>query len=359
MDHNRSAVERSEAEEEEEERRLAEKQAEIENQMAKSGTSIDSGDTIRLKHHRIFLSWAPAILGKECRDLYILNWTIMCLLFLCVSVSSGAFVMTQVWLVHTPARTRAHAHAREIHARIHKTCILCVSDEHIPTTCMTQVWLFTNRASEEVHLVEASGYMRNLAVSAAYYSRSAFVAAILNQTHLLQAFQQESGKKANHLQQQHLENYEAISNAHLMHYYSDPNITVSMPAGQYWMAEKLSFWELGNDLARRIERAATVPMEELADPTFDIGNMTESKSQLVYLSENIFRSLVPAFERATQIYEQDMLHLHELIVLVVSISTSVQCALIAFIAIVTLRGIWRTIYVMDHILVACTLAVSE
>ena len=268
-------------------------------------------------------------------------------------------------LAHTRARTHTDAQLARTRARTHTDAqylyIFVCQHEHIHTVCtvcMTQVWLFTNRASEEVHLVEASGYMRSLAISSAYYSRSSFVAAFLNQSHLVHEFEQGAAKRASHLQTQHLENYEAISNAHLMHYYTDPNITVTMPAGKYWVVEKLSFWELGNDLARRIERAATVTMEELADPLFDIANITESKTQLVYLSENIFRALLPAFERATQIYEQDMLHLHELIILVVSVSTSVQCALIAFMALVTLRGIWRTIYVMDHVLVACTLAFS-
>ena len=117
-----------------------------------------------------------------------------------------------------------------------------------------------------------------------------------------------------------------VASKHLAHFYADPNITVAIPAGKHWVIEQTSFWELGNDVARRMERAAATKPVDLANPDFHISNISEPKSHLVYINENLFRALLPAFEEVTEIYQNDMLHLHELIVQVVAVSTAVQCA---------------------------------
>ena len=209
-----------------------------------------------------------------------------------------------------------------------------------------------------MHLVEASGYLRTQCVTAAFDARSSMLAALQNQTDKVLDFEHRAAGLASQLQLIHLENYEAIASKHMMEFYSLPNITLAVPAGDHWILEKLTFWELGNEAARRIERGAAASIEDLADPDYHVTNISEAKSQLVYINENLFRAILPGFEAATEIYQNDMLHLHELIVQVVAISTAVQCALIFVIAVVSVRGIWVTMFIMHHYLVACTLAFS-
>ena len=67
----------------------------LEKQMARSGSS-DGSTNFRVRYQRIFLTWSPSILGRECKDLVMLDRMICVLTVLCIAVSAGAFVMTQV-----------------------------------------------------------------------------------------------------------------------------------------------------------------------------------------------------------------------------------------------------------------------
>jgi hypothetical protein len=288
--------------------------AALEKKAARSATTSDS-DNSRDKTVRLYLTWLPNILGTELSDLQRLRRYIMLLLGLLISVSAAAYGVSQLWL-------------------------------------------FTQQAQAEVHLVEAAGKLRAMCISALFYSRSSVLAAILNRTEDVHALEVEAGALAEALQLQHVDNYESITRQNMRDVYVTRNITTMVPIGDRWYEKKISFWEMGNEVARRMRRASLVTVEDLVSTDYHVQNISEAKLAMVYAAENVFRSTLPAFERVTKLYELDMSELSVLTNIVVAVSTSIHCILLLLIAFVAIRGNGTTIQAMHHYIFINVMAFS-
>jgi len=250
---------------------------ELEKKVARSATTSDS-DNSRDKTVRLYLTWVPNILGTELADLQKLRMYIVTMMMILLCVSATAYGVSQLWL-------------------------------------------FTRQAQEEVHLVEAAGALRAMCISSLYYSRSSLLAAISNHTDEVLSLEHKSNILAEKLQLQHVANYEQIKRAHMKEVYITQNITTMVPIGNLWKERTLSFWEMGKEVSRRMQRASLVSIPELVDKNFRLSNISEAKLSMVYIAENTFRSAVPAFERITKLYEDDMSQLSMVTNIVVAVST--------------------------------------
>jgi hypothetical protein len=231
-----------------------------------------------------------------------------------------------------------------LHIRLLVTLLCCIS---IAAYIISQLWLFTQQAQEEVHLVEASGELRTLCISALFYARSSVLAAVDNHTELVEDLEHQAAALAERLQLQHLDNYENIKRAAMKEAYVRKNITTMVPVGRHWIEQTLSFWEMGNEIARRMRRASQMSVEDLISIDYDTANISEAKLGMVYLSENVFRAALPAFDEMTSQYENDMANLATTTNVVVSLSTGLHCLVLIFIAIVAIRGNATTIQVLN------------
>jgi len=288
--------------------------AALEKKAARSATTSDS-DNSRDKTVRLYLTWLPNILGTELSDLRRLRLYIMLLLGLLICVSAAAYGVSQLWL-------------------------------------------FTQQAQAEVHLVEAAGKLRAMCISALFYSRSSVLAAISNHTEDVHALEVKAGALAEALQLQHVDNYESITRPHMLEVYVTRNITTMVPIGDRWYEKKISFWEMGNEVARRMRRASLVTVKDLVSTDYHGANISEAKLAMVYAAENVFRSVLPAFERVTKLYELDMSELSVLTNIVVAVSTSIHCIILLLIAFVAIRGNGTTIQAMHHYIFINVMAFS-
>jgi len=223
---------------------------------------------------------------------------------------------------------------------------------------LTDFYLFNDVALRNIDLINFAGLFRMRAISVVFHTRDMLIASYAGDGGKLQEIQDEVENSMVALRNQHWQNYENITSDVVHKFYSDNDKKMHIPMGDKWKEVDDNFWHLTNEFARRARRATTTKMEELKDPIWKLGTMSEAKSEIAYVHENVNRFILPLFERMVEIYEAEVFQFGNLTVALVWSNACLNAVLVLMMAYFVMKALFFVIQTMHYKYVICNLSIA-
>jgi len=276
-------------------------------------------DDNRIKIQKSFSSWSAEIFGAETKSLNWVTWRLkLCFLILLI-VSAGGFGTMQFFL-------------------------------------------FRGYAKRDSELVERTGFLRTLVVNSVFQIRTQFIAAWEGNHELWKSMSDKTTFDAKRFQVQHWDNYELARTKRVNDFYSDKvnfGIDAMAPFKAGWKVQRNTYWDFGNDLARRMDRASKATMAQLTSTDYNVlTDLPDPKYNIVYLNENVLRVSLPTLDSAVQMYEEETKNLWALTQTIVYANTAGSLLIVAVICALVVLRLFRTVGTLQHLHLACHLSIA-
>jgi len=108
------------------------------------------------------------------------------------------------------------------------------------------------------------------------------------------------------MQRDHYVTFSKITTKKIQDFYDDPTLEINIPSAGGWETVKQSFRHLGTDFPRRVASAASASYEEHKNTNYRLSEISTEKQDISYVFENMIRYVLPAFDQAVVIYQQQM-----------------------------------------------------
>eukprot|EP00961_Rhodomonas_salina_P057389 771541-Rhodomonas_salina.1 len=81
---------------------------------------------------------------------------------------------------------------------------------------------------------------------------------------------------------------------------------IQIPSAGGWRVLNQSYWTMGSDFARRAHVAGHCSINDYLNASFSLADIGQPKRSVAYLHENVFRFIMPSFEHAVNMYENEV-----------------------------------------------------
>uniref|UniRef100_A0A7S0MTS2 TmcB/TmcC TPR repeats domain-containing protein n=1 Tax=Cryptomonas curvata TaxID=233186 RepID=A0A7S0MTS2_9CRYP len=282
------------------------------DQTAVKSTSSSSDGNHRARIDRFIASWKDVIMAKELADLRRLNWRILFATLMILVVCTIGFVL------------------------------------------MDSV-LYESTAHANIDLVDGSQLFRVNLFQSLFLIHSLVLADISNNTVEAASIQSHLNIISQGFAAAHLQSFQKAT-ADVGDLYKSQTWQLFSPTG--WITSFHSLWFLGNEFSSQVASASGMPTSEAAMWNNDITNLSPAMRAIVFLNENCFQNILPAFEQLGQAYIAQVVKFGQLTRTVIWISVSLNVILILLVAIYILRSLGSVVNNVQHDIVIMLLVLS-
>eukprot|EP00291_Cryptomonas_curvata_P028560 CAMPEP_0172209152 /NCGR_PEP_ID=MMETSP1050-20130122/34929_1 /TAXON_ID=233186 /ORGANISM="Cryptomonas curvata, Strain CCAP979/52" /LENGTH=1033 /DNA_ID=CAMNT_0012888943 /DNA_START=216 /DNA_END=3314 /DNA_ORIENTATION=+ len=223
------------------------------DQTAVKSTSSSSDGNHRARIDRFIASWKDVIMAKELADLRRLNWRILFATLMILVVCTIGFVL------------------------------------------MDSV-LYESTAHANIDLVDGSQLFRVNLFQSLFLIHSLVLADISNNTVEAASIQSHLNIISQGFAAAHLQSFQKAT-ADVGDLYKSQTWQLFSPTAAGWITSFHSLWFLGNEFSSQVASASGMPTSEAAMWNNDITNLSPAMRAIVFLNENCFQNILPAFEQ--------------------------------------------------------------
>eukprot|EP00286_Rhodomonas_abbreviata_P001214 CAMPEP_0181288294 /NCGR_PEP_ID=MMETSP1101-20121128/256_1 /TAXON_ID=46948 /ORGANISM="Rhodomonas abbreviata, Strain Caron Lab Isolate" /LENGTH=1714 /DNA_ID=CAMNT_0023392407 /DNA_START=283 /DNA_END=5427 /DNA_ORIENTATION=- len=246
---------------------------------------------------------------------------------------------------------------RRLHARV-KVFVLLLLIFATAGFVLTNKFLLGDMATANIHSIDATQKFGVYSVSALYSLRNMRVAAARGDEAWMEAERERVGVLLEEMRATHQENFDTTSSGPVADYYHKAELPTRIPVEIGWVERTSDFWDLGNDYARRLQRAVMVNIEELIDPNYSLAEISDEKKNLAYAFENTLPEMLENYEVLLDFYVDEVHKIAGLTQTLVAVNVTVNALLVVLIAVFLIRAILTVIPRVQHYTVLCRMALE-
>lgn len=268
------------------------------------GSSVGENEPKRVTAHRQLLKFIPNILHKEKKKLLIFQARVTLFMILLVALETAAFVFAVFFV-------------------------------------------FSDVAADDIKRVTTISTFRSHALKCGYLQRDLQLAATTNMSASIPYSRNTMVTYAKMIESENFELYRAVQGVMKSHIQNTKFLQFNI-VGQEWKQEYNTYFALVSDFVRRIKSSSNVTIAELLDSNFLLGKMTDAKTDIVYVQENMFRGISLLFESLGTLYDDQLITFINLTQQLVAIVASIAGLSVLFFSIFILTGIIRYVHTIKY-----------
>eukprot|EP00290_Baffinella_frigidus_P054107 CAMPEP_0180344272 /NCGR_PEP_ID=MMETSP0989-20121125/2727_1 /TAXON_ID=697907 /ORGANISM="non described non described, Strain CCMP2293" /LENGTH=1137 /DNA_ID=CAMNT_0022333277 /DNA_START=22 /DNA_END=3432 /DNA_ORIENTATION=- len=223
---------------------------------------------------------------------------------------------------------------------------------------ITDFYLFSDVAMHNLELIDTTGIFRAHAMSCAFLTRTQMIAAHTGDIAEVAKAKTTIYDVMDKLRVSHLDNYEGRNSQQITQFYTKRDKKLHVPYGKKWIVQEGSYWELINDFTLRVENAAAATPEELVDPNWKQGSMSQEKAEVTFVHENINRLIIPMFENVLRRYEIEVNDFGMLTTILLWVNAGINFLVLVILFFLVMRGLRYVMQTMHYNHLACVMALQ-
>ena len=152
------------------------------------------------------------------------------------------------------------------------------------------VFVFSDVATLDIHMIAFISLFRSHVATCGFFQRSSMIAAWQKDADLLRFRAQRIVELSRQVEVEHWNLYQAAEGG-MKNHLDSIKFSVQIPTDKGWVRDDFVYFDLIFDYVRRIRSSSKCTMEDFSSPVFTLGKISEAKSEVAYVQENIFRSV--------------------------------------------------------------------
>lgn len=222
---------------------------------------------------------------------------------------------------------------------------------------LTSKYLLSDMATANIESIDQTQKFGVYATLVMFNLRSMVIAARRDDEETVEHLREHNEQLMDTLRDQQRINYEA-AHGPVKSFYLDPVLEWVVPQDYGLKREITNFWDLGNEFARRAQRASLATIEELKNESYVLNDISIEKRGIIFVFDNTINRLIPYTEKLLDLYEDEVISIAELTSMLVSVNAVVNSLLVLFISAIVLRALRSTIPRFQPHLVLCQLSLN-